>query len=132
MSVSDPLSDFLTVVRNAVRAKKEKITARSSKLIASVASLLKEEGFIEDFKEIEEGSKKYIRLHLKYIRGTRPAIQDLSRVSVPGLRKYVGWEQIPLVLNGLGVAIVSTSKGLMTGRQARKEKMGGELLCKVW
>jgi small subunit ribosomal protein S8 len=132
MSVSDPLSDYLTVVRNASRAHKVRVTTRSSRLIAGVSQILKEEGFIEDFKDVEENGKKYIRLHLKYVRGSKPAIQELVRASVPGLRQYMGWQEIPQVLSGLGVAIISTSKGIMTGKKARKEKVGGELLCRVW
>ena len=132
MSVSDPLGDFLTVVRNAAHAHKERITTRSSKLILGVAKILKEEGFIEDYKEVEEDGKKFLRLHLKYIRGSKAAIQNLVRVSVPGIRRYVGSQEIPRVLHGLGIAVVSTSKGLMTGDRARKERLGGELLCNVW
>ncbi len=104
----------------------------SSKMILRIAEIFKQEGFIENFKTIEEGSKKSIRIHLKYLKPKKPAIQSVIRISKPGLRRYVNCEEIPRVLGGLGVAIVSTSKGIMTDRQARAAKVGGELLCKVW
>jgi len=132
MALTDSLSDFLTVVRNAARAGKKTVTTRTSNVINALAKILKEEGFIEECKEIEEGGKRFIHLQLKYTGENRAAIQQLQRLSKPGLRSYVGWEDIPAVLNGLGIAIVSTSRGLMTGRQARKERVGGELICKVW
>jgi small subunit ribosomal protein S8 len=132
MPVTDFVADFLTVVRNAARAKKDKVTVPSSKMTAKIAEILKEEGFVENVKAFSEEKKNYLRIHLKYVRGKRPAIQGLTRVSKPGRRIYVGSEDIPRVQGGLGIAIVSTSKGILTDRQARQSKTGGELLCKVW
>jgi small subunit ribosomal protein S8 len=132
MPVTDFVGDFLTVIRNASNAKKEKVTLPASKMTVRIAELLKEEGFVENVKPFMEDKKQFVRIHLKYIQGKRPAIQGLRRVSTPGLRRYVGSEEIPRVQGGLGVAIVSTSKGILTDREARKSKMGGELLCTVW
>lgn len=133
MSVStDPIADFLTQIRNAARAAKPTVTVRSSKVTVRIAEILKQEGFIENYKMIEEGAKKFLRVHIKYVKGKQPAIQSLIRISKPGLRHYVAHDEIPRVLGGLGVAIVSTSKGIMTDKQARAQKVGGELLCKVW
>ncbi len=132
MPVTDFVADFLTVIRNASKAKKEKVTVPASKMTARIAELLKEEGFIENTKPFSEGNKRFLRIHLKYVRDKRAAIQGLRRISKPGLRTYVGYEEIPRIQGGLGVAIVSTSKGLMTDREARKNKSGGELVCTVW
>ena len=132
MPVTDFVADFLTVVRNASRAKKEKVTARSSNLTAGVAEVLKQEGFIDNYKLFNEGNKRFIRIHLKYLRGRQPAIQGIQRVSKPGRRIYVGSEDIPRVVGGLGIAMVSTSKGLLVDREARKARVGGEFICKVW
>src|SRR5260221_14072913 len=129
MPVTDFVADFLTVVRNASNAKKEKVTVNASKMTVKIAEILKEEGFVENVKAFSEGKKNFIRVHLKYIRGKKPAIQGLQRISKPGRRLYVGFDEIPRVQGGLGVAIVSTSKGLLTDRQARQSKTGGELLC---
>ena len=131
MPVTDFVADFLTVVRNASRAKKEKLTAPASKTTVRIAEILKEEGFVESVKPFSEGPKKFVRIHLKYIR-KKPAIQGLKRISKPGRRVYIGSDAVPRVQGGLGVAIVSTSKGLLTDQQARKTKVGGELLCTVW
>lgn len=132
MPVTDFVGDFLTVIRNASKARKEKVTLPASKMTIRIAELLKEEGFVENVKPFLEDKKQFVRVHLKYIQGKRPAIQGLKRVSKPGLRRYVGSQEIPRIQGGLGVAIVSTSKGLLTDREARKSKMGGELLCTVW
>ena len=129
---TDFIADFLTQIRNAARAGKITITVPGSKLTARIAEILKREGFVENFKLVEEGSKKMIRIHLKYVRGKQSAIQSLVRISKPGLRHYVGSAEVPRVLGGLGVAILSTSKGIMTDREARSAKIGGELICKVW
>jgi small subunit ribosomal protein S8 len=129
---TDFIADFLTQIRNAARAGKTNITLPGSKLTARIADILKREGFIENFKQIQEGKKLMIRVHLKYVSGKQPAIRSLERVSKPGLRRYVGSDEIPRVLGGLGVAILSTSKGIMTDREARTAKVGGELICKVW
>ena len=131
MPVTDFVADFLTVVRNASMAKKEKVTAPASNMTTRIAEILKVEGFVESIKSFSEGPKRFIRIHLKYIR-KKPAIQGLKRISKPGRRVYVANDAVPRVQGGLGVAIVSTSKGLLTDHQARKTKVGGELLCAVW
>ena len=132
MAVSDFIADFLTVVRNAARARKDKVTVPASNVTLKIAEILKEEGFVESCKPFSEGNKRFIRVHLKYVRGKTPAIQGLKRISKPGRRVYVDNQQIPRVQGGLGVAIVSTSKGILTDRKARESKIGGELLCSVW
>ena len=131
MPVTDFVADFLTVVRNASKARKEKVTVPSSNMTKKIAEILKEEGFVESVKPFSEGCKQFVRIHLKYIR-KKPAIQGLRRISTPGRRVYVGTDEVPRVQGGLGVAIVSTSKGILTDHQARKTKVGGELLCAVW
>ena len=132
MPVTDFVGDFLTVIRNAAKAKKDKVTIPTSNVTLRIAEVLKEEGFVENVKPFAEGKKRYVRVHLKYTRGNRAAIQGLRRISRPGRRLYLGAEKIPRVQGGLGIAIVSTSKGLYTDRKARKERLGGELLCTVW
>ncbi len=132
MPCTDFVADFLTVVRNASKAGKDKITADASNLTLEIARILKDEGFVESSKMFTEGKKRFIRIHLKYLRGRKPAIQGLKRVSTPGRRVYIGSEKLPRVQGGLGVAIVSTSRGILTDRQARQAKVGGELLCTVW
>ena len=129
---TDFIADFLTQIRNASRAGKQQITVPGSKMTGKIAEILKREGFIENFKLMEEGTKRSVRIHLKYLTGKQSAIQSLVRISKPGLRHYVGTHDVPRVLGGLGVAILSTSKGIMTDREARTAKLGGELLCKVW
>ncbi len=132
MPVTDFVGDFLTVIRNASKAHKDKVTAPASKMTVRIAELLKEEGFVDNVKPFSEDKKQFVRIHLKYMHGKRPAIQGLRRVSTPGRRRYVASEAIPRIQGGLGVAIVSTSKGIVTDREARKSKIGGELLCTVW
>ncbi|MBI3316832.1 MAG: 30S ribosomal protein S8 [Candidatus Omnitrophica bacterium] len=132
MPCTDFIADFLTVIRNASRAHLEKVTVPASNAAVKIAEILKEEGFIENVKVFSEGKRRFIRIHLKYIRGKKPAIQGLKRVSRPGLRSYVGCTKIPRVQGGLGIAIVSTSKGILTDRKARESKIGGELICTVW
>ncbi len=132
MPVTDFVGDFLTVIRNASRARKEKVTLPASNMTVRIAEILKEEGFIESTKAFSEDNKRFVRIHLKYICGKKPAIQGLRRISKPGRRRYLGYQEIPRVQGGLGVAILSTSKGVVTDQSARKTKMGGELLCTVW
>jgi len=132
MPCTDFVADFITVIRNAQTAKKEKVTLVTSNLTLKIVEILKEEGFISNFKVFTEGKKRLVRIHLKYIRGKRAAIQGIKKISTPGLRCYTGHDKIPRVLGGLGVAIISTSKGVFTDRKAREEKAGGEILCKVW
>ena len=132
MPVTDFVGDFLTVIRNASSAHKEKVTLPASKLTVKIAELLKTEGFVDSVKPFTENKKQFVRVHLKYVQGKRPALQGLRRLSKPGRRRYVGSAEIPRVQGGLGVAIVSTSKGILTDRDARKSNLGGELLCTVW
>lgn len=132
MPVTDFVGDFLTVIRNASKAHKEKVTLPASKMTVKIAELLKTEGFVENVKPFTENKKQFVRIHLKYMQGKRAAIQGLRRLSKPGRRRYVGSTEIPRVQGGLGVAVVSTPKGILTDRDARKTKVGGELLCTVW
>ena len=133
MSRYDFIGDFLTAVRNASKAQKDKLTAPASIMTVRIAELLKSEGFIENVKPFNDGNKNFVRIHLKYLPGgKKSAIQGLKRISTPGLRRYVGCDEIPKVLGGLGVVILSTPKGILTGKQAREAKAGGEILCTVW
>ena len=132
MTTSDPIADMLTRVRNALRARHQKVDVPASKLKMEIARILKEEGFILNYKMAEDGVQKTIRLYLKYTPANLPAISTIERVSRPGCRVYVGSTEIPRVLGGLGINILTTPKGVMTGRDARKENVGGELLAQVW
>ncbi|MEK6726933.1 MAG: 30S ribosomal protein S8 [Deltaproteobacteria bacterium] len=132
MSMTDPVADMLTRIRNASKAKHEKVDIPSSTLKAEVARILKEEGYIKNVKMVADAKQGIIRVFLKYSSANEGVITGLERVSTPGRRMYVGTEEIPKVLNGFGIAIVSTSKGLMTDKAAREANVGGELLCKVW
>ena len=132
MTTSDPISDMLTRVRNAMRAKHAKVDVPSSKLKMEIARILKEEGYILNYKTADEGSKKSIRIYLKYTPGNEPVISKIQRVSRPGCRVYVGSQDVQRVLGGLGISILTTPRGVMTGSAARKENVGGELLCKVY
>ncbi len=130
MSMSDPIADMLTRIRNAQLAEKLSVAMPSSRVKASIAQVLKDEGYIDDFKVREEGGKSTLEVALKYYAGA-PVIEKIERVSRPGLRIYKGREDIPKIMNGLGIAIVSTSKGVMTDRKARATGIGGEVLCIV-
>jgi small subunit ribosomal protein S8 len=130
MSMSDPIADMLVRIRNAQMVGHTDVTMPASKLKASIAQVLKQEGYIEDFALRENGTKTELRIGLKYYAG-RPVIERLERVSKPGLRVYKGRDDIPRVMNGLGVAILSTSRGVMTDRKARADGVGGEVLCIV-
>lgn len=132
MPRTDFIADFLTMIRNASKAHKDKVTLLASNITVKIAELLQEEGFVGQTKVFSEGNKRFIRVHLKYVKGDKPAIQGLRRISKPGIRKYVGVEEIPRVQGGIGIAIVSTSKGVITDRKARQDKIGGELICSVW
>jgi small subunit ribosomal protein S8 len=123
---------MLTRVRNALRARHQKVDVPSSKLKMEIARILKEEGYILNYKMAEDGVQKTIRLYLKYTPANLPAISTIERVSRPGCRVYVGSGEIPRVLGGLGINILTTPKGVMTGRDARKQSVGGELLAQVW
>ena len=130
MSMSDPLGDMLTRIRNGQRSQKASVAMPSSKVKVAIANVLKEEGYIEDFGVVTNGAKAELSIQLKYYAG-RPVIESIDRVSRPGLRIYKGKDDIPVVMNGLGVAIVSTSNGVMTDRKARAAGIGGEVLCVV-
>jgi small subunit ribosomal protein S8 len=132
MSLTDPVADFLTRVRNAISARQQKVDVPASKLKLEIARILKEEGYIANFKATEEEGRKIIRIYLKYGADNEAAISCVERVSRPGCRVYVGRNEIPRVLGGLGINILTTPKGVMTGRRARKEGVGGEVLCQVW
>ena len=129
---ADPIADMLTRVRNALIARHPKVDVPASRLKNEIARILKEEGYILNFKLTEEGSKKYIRLYLKYTPSNLPVISRIERVSRPGCRVYVASKDIPRILGGLGVNILTTPKGVMTGNTARKEGVGGEVLCQIW
>jgi small subunit ribosomal protein S8 len=130
--MTDPVADFLTRVRNAIGARQQKVDVPASRLKLDIARILKEEGYISNFKPTEENGQKLVRVYLKYGNNNEAAISNLNRVSKPGCRVYVGRTEIPRVLGGLGINILTTPKGVMTGRQARKEGVGGEILCEVW
>jgi len=132
MSVADPLSDMLTRIRNAVSTGKTRVSMPSSKLKTEVARVLKTEGFVRDFAVEEVEGKKTLTVFLRYGARRTPAIRGLRRISKPGLRKYSRASELPRILGGLGIAIVSTSQGLMTDKEARAKNAGGELLCAVW
>jgi small subunit ribosomal protein S8 len=132
MSLTDPVSDFLTRVRNAIKARQQKVDIPHSKLKAEIARILKEEGYIANFKTTDEEGHKFLRVYLKYSSDNSSPLSDLKRVSRPGCRVYVGHTEIPRVLGGLGINILTTPKGVMTGRQARKEGVGGEVLCEIY
>jgi len=132
MPCTDFVADFLTILRNASKAHKDKITVRASGMTVRIAEILHQEGFVDNARVFTEDKRRFIRVHLKYLKGGRPAIQGLKRISKPGLRVYRNVEAIPRVQGGLGIAIVSTSRGILTDRQAVKDHVGGELVCKVW
>ena len=129
---ADPIADMLTRVRNALIARHAKVDVPASKLENEIARILREEGYILNYKLTEEGSKKFIRLYLKYMPSNLPVISRIERVSRPGCRVYVGSKDIPRILGGLGINILTTPKGVMTGNTARKEGVGGEVLCQIW
>ncbi len=132
MSFTDPIGDMLTRIRNASSARHEKCLVPKSGLKVRIAEVLKEEGFIKDFVVHQDGVQGAITILLKYSADREPAISDIKRVSKPGLRRYVPNDAIPRILNGMGIAILSTSHGVLVDREARKQKVGGELICTVW
>src|SRR5438128_624252 len=129
---SDPIADMLTRVRNASRAEHEKVDIPSSRLKVRIAEILKDEGFIKNFRILEDKKQGTLRVYLKYGAGNEKIISGLVRVSTPGRRVYVGQDKIPSILAGMGVAVLSTSRGVFTDREARKQKVGGEVLAYVW
>jgi len=129
MSITDPIADFLTLIRNASRAKKESVDVLQSKMNREILEIVKREGYISDFKPLEESRK--IRVYLKY-SSNRSVIKNMRKISRPGLKVYTPYSKIPNVLRGLGIAVISTSKGVMTNKEARELKVGGEVLCYIW
>ena len=132
MTVTDPIADMLTRIRNAIMARHDLVLVPASRMKLSIAKILKEEGFINDYEVLRGKPERVIKIHLRYFDGAQSAISGLERVSRPGLRTYVQRKEIPRVYGGLGVAIVSTSKGVKTGQQSRRLGIGGELLCYIW
>ena len=132
MQMSDVIADMLTRIRNANDAKHQTVDIPASNMKKSIADILVEEGYVKSYQVIEDGKQGVIRVTLKYTAGKQKVIRGIRRVSKPGLRKYAGYEEMPKVMNGLGIAIVSTSKGIMTDKKARTEKIGGEILAFVW
>ncbi len=132
MNVTDPIADMLTRIRNASAARHKELTLPSSRVKREIARILADEGFIESFDLATEGIQEMLSLRLKYVEGRTPVVTGLKRISKPGLRVYARKTEIPRVLGGLGLAILSTSHGIMTGSEARKQNLGGEVLCYVW
>jgi len=132
MSMTDPVSDFLTRIRNATSVRHDRTDVPASKMKLEIAKILKQEGYIRTFKMIEEGPQGTIRIYLKYADDGESVIHGLRRVSKPGLRVYRGVEELPKVRNGLGVAVISTNRGVVTDEQARGLQVGGEVLCEIW
>ena len=132
MQMSDVIADMLTRIRNANNAKHQTVDIPASNMKKAIAEILVEEGYVKSYQIIEDGKQGIIRITLKYLQGKQKVIRGIRRVSKPGLRIYAGCEDMPKVMNGLGIAIVSTSKGIMTDKKARALKVGGEVLCFVW
>ncbi|MDH4333897.1 MAG: 30S ribosomal protein S8 [Chloroflexota bacterium] len=132
MNVTDPIADMLTRIRNASAARHRELTMPSSRVKREIARILADEGFIESFTTAQDGVVELLTVRLKYVEGHTPVMSGLKRISKPGLRVYARKTEIPRILGGLGLAILSTSRGIMTGQQARKLNLGGEVLCYVW
>ncbi|HET7318627.1 MAG TPA: 30S ribosomal protein S8 [Nitrospirota bacterium] len=130
--MTDPIADMLTRIRNASKAKHEKVDIPSSRLKIEIAKILKDEGYVKNVKLVKDRRQGLIRVYLKYTEDELPVIQGMKRVSRPGCRVYTGNDSIPKVMGGLGTAILSTPKGIQTGKQAKKDNVGGEVLCHVW
>ncbi len=131
MSLNDPIADMLTRIRNGFRANKETVEVKASKLCEGLAQVLKTEGYINDYDRIDDGKQGILRIDLKYDKLGRPAVTEIQRTSKPGRRIYSNVDDLPHVLDGLGIVVVSTSKGIMSDRKCREEKVGGEILCMV-
>lgn len=131
MSLSDPIADMLTRVRNALRSRHEIVTAKASKTCEGICRVLKEEGYIADYKRIEDGKQGLLRIYLKYGSQGQDVITDIQRVSKPGMRVYRSSDELPRPLDGLGISVISTSSGVLSDRQCREKNVGGEVLCTV-
>ena len=132
MSMTDPIADMLTRIRNAINRRHASVDIPHSKMKESIAQILQDEGFIQRYEIVPDGRFQALRVHLKYAEGRRPVLTHLKRLSTPGRRLYAGSAQIPRALGGMGIVIVSTPRGVLTGTRASREKVGGELICEVW
>ncbi|MFH1940553.1 MAG: 30S ribosomal protein S8 [bacterium] len=132
MSMTDPIADYLTRVRNATRARHSKVDIPASNILKEMTRILLEEGYIHNYTTVDDPKQGIVRIYLKYNKDRKSAITGLKRVSRPGYRRYTGVDRIPRVLNGLGIVMLSTPKGILTGKQAKKENVGGEILSYVW
>jgi small subunit ribosomal protein S8 len=132
MTINDPISDMLTRIRNAVMVRHDDVLIPSSRVKIAIAKILQDEGFITDYEVVKGKPHRMLKIHLKYDNKGVPMLNGLERVSKPGLKVYVQEKEIPRVYGGLGIAVISTSKGIMTGQEARRQRIGGELLCHVW
>ena len=132
MSMTDPIADYLTRVRNATRARHSKVDIPASNILKEMTGILLEEGYIQNYTTVDDPKQGIVRIYLKYNKDRKSAITGLKRVSRPGYRRYTGVDRIPRVLNGLGIVMLSTPKGILTGKQAKKENVGGEILSYVW
>ena len=130
-AVTDPVADYLTRIRNAQKARHPHVDVPASNLKRAITQILKDKGYVQDYVSVEDPKQGLIRVYLKYLRGGKPVIQKLTRISKPGLRRYVGADDLPRVLNGLGIAIISTSRGVMSDKEARRAGIGGEVLATV-
>lgn len=131
MSLNDPISNLLTIIRNGIQIRKETVDIPGSKMVGNILQIFKDTGYIEDFRFMKNNVQGSFKVYLKY-EGKKAAIMGLEKISKPGLRVYVAADNIPRVLNGLGTAVISTSKGIISGREARKLNIGGEVLCHIW
>ncbi len=132
MAVSDPVADMLTKIRNASQAKHEKVDVANSKLKLQIVKIMKNEGFVKNFKKVTKDGATYLRVFLKYDENQAPVIHGIERLSTPGRRVYTGYKSIPRIYNGYGIVIVSTSSGVITGKKASEQLVGGELICSIW
>ena len=132
MAVSDPVADMLTKIRNASQAKHDKVDVANSKLKLQIVRIMKNEGYIKNFKKVSKEGISFIRIFLKYSDDKQPVIHGVERISTPGRRVYSGYKEIPRIYNGYGIVIVSTSNGVITGRTAKEQSVGGELICSLW
>jgi small subunit ribosomal protein S8 len=132
MAITDPISDMLTRINNAQHASHETVDIPASRLLENILQIFNREGYIKSFEVIPNANQNNLRVHLKYLNGKKPIISGMKRISKPSRRMYVKKDRIPVVNNGLGMAIITTSKGILTGKEAKKENLGGELLCTIW
>ncbi len=132
MSVTDLIADQLTVIRNAIRSGKKTVTVKQSKILKEIIDIAKKEGFVENYQAIEDNKQGMIKIYLKYDENGKPVMEEMKRISKPGRREYRGSKNIPSIMGGVGIAIVSTNKGLLTDKEAREKGIGGEVICQIW